>query len=70
MDEREEVLSKIDGKIADLKMEGLVETASIVSRLKSAIAGSPVSEVEVLGIIANAFEELERRIVAVESLDR
>lgn len=68
MDERSEALGKIDGQITDLKKEGLVQAAAALERLKHAISGEkPLGEHELMAVFATNLEELERRIVAVES---
>ncbi len=58
----------IDRHIIELKKEGLVQAAAAAERLRAAATGrAPLGDMEMLAIFAENLEEIERRLVAVES---
>jgi len=68
MRERSDALNMVDTQIAELQTEGLPLSVAILHRFRSAITGTePIDEVGVLALFSQAFEDLERRVVALES---
>lgn len=67
MDAYETVMAGLDRQIGNLKVEGLVQTAALLEGMKAAIANGGTDVLGMIGLIAGTVENLERRIVEIES---